>query len=306
MNAKNVLAVVAVVLALLLGYTAWWGNGLKGEKAGLIEKNERLSTEMSELVDLKADLETEVDSLQLAYEDLSFKNDSLQGNLSDALARVSRRDAKIKKIQTANKNVENELGSLRGQIQTLLNTKALLESNISALQAQNDSLRARTGVLEANLETASQENQALTQLNETIQGEVSRLTLANFKASAFRVEIERKKPKVTTKSRTARKIQVSFDLTNVPTEYQGLRPLYLVITDDKATPVQMETPIKAQVSVNGQATDILAAEAKDINITDSQRLTFGHELANKLKAGYYRVAVYTDIGLLGATSFRLR
>ncbi len=306
MNAKNVLAAVAVVLALLLGYTFWWGSGLKGEKAGLIEKNERLSGEMSDLVELKNDLETEVDSLQLAYEDLSFKNDSLQGNLGEALARVSRRDAKIKKIQTANKSAENELGNLRAQIQTLFNTKTLLESNISALQAQNDSLRTRTGVLEANLETASQENEALSQLNETIQGEVKRLTLTNFKASAFRVEIERKKPKVTTKSRKARKIQVSFDLTNVPTEYQGLRPLYLVITDDKATPVQMETPIKAQVSVNGQSTDILAAEAKDINITDSQRLTFSHELASKLKAGYYRVAVYTDIGLLGATSFRLR
>lgn len=306
MNARNVFAAIAVVLALLLGYTYFWGSGLKSEKAQLIEKNEILNSEMSDLNDLKVSLESEVDSLEVAYEALAAKNEDLKGSLAESQKRVRRRDATIKKVQTANKSAENEMGSLRAQIQTLLNTKALLESNITALQFQNDSLRVRTGVLETNLATATQENQALASLNEAIQSEVKSLTLANFKASAFRVEIEKKSPKVTTKSRKARKINVSFDLTNVPNEFQGVRPLYLVITDDKATPVPMDTPIKAQVSVNGQPTDILANEAKEINITDSQRLTFNHTLASKLKAGYYRVAVYTDIGLLGATSFRLR
>ena len=58
--------------------------------------------------------------------------------------------------------------------------------------------------------------------------------------------------------------------------------------------------------MNGQPTDIIAAESKEVNITADQRLTFTHELADKLSTGYYRVALYTDIGLLGANSFRLR
>lgn len=307
MNARNIFAAIAVVLALLLAYTFYWGNGLQGEKTALIQKNERLNTEMDDLNNLKITLETEVDSLEVAYEALAVKNEDLQGSLSDTQRSLRKKNAAIKKIQASNKSAEDEMGGLRAQIQTLLNTKSLLESNITAIQAQNDSLRARTGVLEANLETAAEENTALANLNQTIQDEVKSLTLANFKASAFRVEVEKKKSsKVTTKSKRARKINVSFDLTGVPAKFQGVRPVYLVITNDKATPVQMETPIKAQVSVNGQPTDILAAEAKEINITDNQRLTFAHELATKLKAGYYRVAVYTDIGMLGATSFRLR
>ncbi len=306
MNARNIFAAIAVILGLLLAYTFYWGTGLKGERTSLIQKNEMLSSEMEDLSELKMSLEGEVDSLQLAYEVIAVKNDSLQGSLTDAQRSVRRKNATIKKIQTAAKSTENEMGSLRAQIQTLLNTKSLLESNIAAVQAQNDSLRARTGVLEANLQTASQENEALSSINNAIQAEVKNLTLANFKASAFRVEVEKKKPKVTTKSKRARKLNISFDLTNVPAEFQGVRPLYLVITDDKASPVQMETPIKAQVKVNGQPTDIMAAEAKETNIIDSQRLAFTHELATKLNAGYYRVAVYTDIGLLGATSFRLR
>ena len=144
-------------------------------------------------------------------------------------------------------------------------------------------------------------------MNNSIQDEVKKLTLANFKASAFRVEVEKKRgSKATAKSRKAKRIKVSFDLTNVPEEYQGVRPLYLVISDDKATPIKLDNPIKAQIQVNGQTTDIIAAESKEINVTDNQRLSFSHDLAEKLGSGYYRVALYTDIGLLGANSFRLR
>jgi hypothetical protein len=47
-------------------------------------------------------------------------------------------------------------------------------------------------------------------------------------------------------------------------------------------------------------------QQKDTDIVENQRLTFNYELEDKLKSGYYRVAVYTDIGLLGASSFRLQ
>jgi len=307
MKARHILGVIAILLALGLGYSIWSNMGLKNEKLGLIKKNETLATEVSEMEALKADLEVEVDSLQTAYEALSDENLTLASDLKDAKKRINRRDRTIKAVKATNTNNEAELFGLRAEIQSLLGAKSRLETSILSLQAENDSLRTRTGVLEVDLSTARQDNQELASLNRSIQEEVGRLTLANFKASGFKVELQKKrKSKVTAKSRRAKRIDASFDLADVPEEYQGVRNIYLVISDDKGTPIKLDNPINATVKVNGQDTDIIAAEAKEVNIGSSQRISFKHDLTSKLKKGYYRAAVFTDIGLLGASSFRLR
>ncbi|MEL6863685.1 MAG: hypothetical protein AAFP19_04665 [Bacteroidota bacterium] len=309
MNTKQILSIVAIILALLLLLSGWWGYRLSGENMTLKQENNSLNTDLQDLHQLKADLQEEVDSLSLAYEVLALENDSLESSLDEAKSTINRRDRSIRALKVSSKEKDQQLGemsSLRSQIQQLLTDKSQLENSILSLQSENDSLRMRTGVLEKDLGIAREESKSLAKLNESMQNDLDRLTLANFKASAFRVEVEKKRPKATAKSRRARRVQVSFDLTNVPEEYQGVRPVYLVIADEQGTPIKLKNPIKANVSLNGQATDIIAAEARDVDITENQRLSFQHNLAEKLKRGYYRVMVYTDIGLLGASSIRLR
>jgi len=48
-----------------------------------------------------------------------------------------------------------------------------------------------------------------------------------------------------------------------------------------------------------------AVSGKEDNITSNQRLSFSHKMEDKLKPGFYRVAVYTDVGMLGSANFRL-
>ena len=95
-------------------------------------------------------------------------------------------------------------------------------------------------------------------------------------------------------------------MTEFNNEFSLIRPLYLVVTDDKGTPIKTENPIQAKVNVNNQAMDIIAVKVQEVDIIENQRLSFTHQLEDKLRAGYYRVAVYTDIGMLGAASFRLQ
>ncbi len=306
MNTRNVLTVVAIILALLLAGVGWWGYGLKKDKEKLAVENDKMESEISGLESLKTELEAEVDSLALAYEVLTIENDSLSSSLTDAQARLVRRDATIRQLNRQQvRSVDNAEG-LRAQIQSLLAAKSELENQIVDLQTENEALREEAGLLKVDLSKAREDNLALANLNRTMQSELDKLTLANFKATAFQVEVERRRSKVTVKGRRAKRIKASFDLTNVPEKYQGVRPLYLVITDEKATPIQLENPIKAQVVVNGQANDIIAAEQKEVNIGANQRLSFSHELDKRLRKGYYRVIVYTDIGVLGASSFRMR
>ena len=311
MDSKKALGILAVLLALLLVFAGWWAFKLKGEKSALMQNNEQLTSELSNMQDLKADLEQEVDSLTFTYNLLAEVNDSLQSSLTDAKSTIKGQGRTIRKLKASNKEVTAksgaEVSTLKAEIQSLLAAKANLEASIQSMQRINDSLMVRTGVLEKDLSIARKETSELSNLNKSMQKEIEKLTLENFKATAFRVEMEKKrKSKVTSKSRKARRIQASFDLTNVPEEYQGVRPIYLVITDEKSSPIKLKNPIKANIRVNGQPTEIIAAEAKEVNITNNQRLSFTHELAERLKPGYYRVMAYTDIGLLGISSLKLR
>jgi peptidoglycan hydrolase CwlO-like protein len=300
-NNKNGFLILVVLLALGLIGAGVWGFQQHSQNQSLSAEKEELSQQLSGLSDLKSDLQKEVDSLQVSYQLLASDNQQLQGSLADVQSALARKDAEIKAVKA---NRLGEVNGLKGEIQQLLAAKAELENSIAAVKAENDSLRTRTGVLERDITIAKGENAALSNLNKTIQGELKRLTLANFKATAFRVEVEGKKPKATVKSGRARRVIVTCDLTDVPQEYQGLRPLYLTITDDKGTPVSGSN-IQAKVNVNSQVVDLIAVKEKNVNITASQRLSFSHDLGEKLREGYYRVAVYTDIGLLGAASFRL-
>lgn len=301
-GSKRTLLIVALILGLGALGAGGWGLSQQKAKASLQAENETLNQELGGLNELKEDLAQQVDSLANAYQTLAGENESLQGSLADAQSALARKDAEIKASRS---NRLNEVNGLKGEIQQLLAEKANLEQVIGDLQAENEALKERTGQLERDLSTARTENTALGNLNRTMQSELKRLTLANFKASGFQVEVEARKPKATASSGKARRVKVSFDLVDVPQEYQGLRPVYMVITDDKGVPIQGSN-IQAKAVVNGASMDIIAVKEKDINITATQRLSFSHELAEKLRDGFYRVSVFTDIGMLGAASFRLQ
>lgn len=311
MKARNILGILALLLLFLLFGTAYWGYNLNTEKKGLMAENDRMEMELNDMEKLKIQLEVEVDSLQGAYELLADENETLQSTVEEEKAKARKSNQAVRNIKStmaANQRAaDTQMGDLRAQIQSLLGSKAQLESSINSLRMENDSLKNLTGVLTADLGKAREDNLGLANLNRAMEGELDKLTLSNFKASAFRVEVKKKfKSKVTSKSRKARKIDISFDLTNVPEKYQGVRPVYLVISDEKATPIKLKDPVSASIVVNGQETTIIAAEAKEVNITKNQRVTFSHSLDNKLSSGYYRIAIYTDIGVLGASSFKLR
>lgn len=297
------LIIIAAILALLALLAGWWGLGQKKERLALAEQNEVLNSSLNDLQVLKEDLAEEVDSLLMAYESLAEENTALEGSLAEVESRLSQKDAALRSSKNQN---ASEVNNLRAEIQELLATKAQLEETIYAIKEENDSLRNVTGRLEADLTAVRADNEALNKMNNTIQDELKKLTLANFKATAFQVETERRSSKATAKSGRTRRIKVTFDLTNVPDEYQGTRPLYLVITNENGVPITSDNPLQTQSVVGGQRMDLIAQEAKEVNVGDSQRLSFSHDLSEKLDRGFYRASVFTDIGLLGAASFRLQ
>lgn len=307
MKTNTILFILLAIAMLAMGFCGWQHDQKrKAMIADLSAKNTSLSTELTDVNGLKAKLEGDLNALQAKYSSLAAENEALQGSVTDAQREIKRRKSAIYRLTQASTQKDGEMASLRAQIEGLMNARTSLESDISNLQAENAALKEENAKLTADLATTRDEKAALARLNETMEKDISDLTLKNFKANGFTTDVLRKDGKPTRRKGFAKKVNVSFDLVNVPEKYQGVRKIYMVITDDQGVPIKKSTPINAKISVNGQEQDIIAVSEQNVEIQESQRLSFNHDLEEKLKPGYYRSSIYTDLGLLGSASFLMR
>jgi myosin heavy subunit len=296
----GILVTVLLLLAAGLGFFFW-----QKSKNYLIE-NQKIEAERQQLEITKVSLEAQLDSLASDYSSVRTENENLQGRITSTAALVAQKEAQIRQIKAAS---ATDIQSLRDQIVSLEKTKIEYETIISTLRTENDDLKKENSRLTgenaqlkgANTELSGQVQDLAKQLEEQIRKTQS----ATFKATSFRVELERRNDKLTAKARRAREIFVSFDLADVPQAYQGQQKLYLVITDDKGTPIVCQVPTKSTVYAPSGPVNITAQQVKDVVLENTQRLSFNYKFDERLKSGNYVVAIYCDKGLLGASSFRL-
>ena len=302
-----ILGLLLLAGILALGYCNYTEKqNFDAQLSSLSAKNTTLAGEITDVQGLKTNLEAEIAALQAKFSDLAEENQSLKGSVKDAQREVNRRKSAITQLTQEMQGKDGEMASLRSQLSSLLGVKSQLESEITSLKSENESLKSENAQLTADLQTTKEEKAELARLNATIQEEVANLTLENFKANGFTVEVVKKNTKLTSWSRLAKDVKVSLDLVNVPEKYQGLKDLYLVITDENGIAIKKANPIAKTVNLNGQTTDITAVSTQSVDIMESQRLNFTHKLEERLGKGFYRASVYSDIGLLGSSSFRLK
>ncbi|WP_116106812.1 hypothetical protein [Lewinella sp. IMCC34191] len=307
---KRTLTIIAILLALLFAGALIWGFTTKSKlEANYTEK----SAEADQLAVLRDNLMQSVDSLETAFSQVSDENAELQGELTEAQETAKRALYDMRQAQRSRENDNNVAYQMRLQIEDLINVRTMLETSITELEEENQSLRESNVTLRRDLSTAktevyeaTKENENLNRMNASMEADLERMTLGAFRATAMQVDLLRKNGSATANANRARRISVSFDLTNVPEDFLGVRPIFLVLTDESATPVISENPVQTKVIVNGAEKDIIALEGRDVNVERNQRLTFTHELDDKLEEGFYRAEIYTDIGLLGSAKVQLR
>ncbi|MDX1939707.1 MAG: hypothetical protein SFU99_04100 [Saprospiraceae bacterium] len=270
------------------------------------------NTERDALLVERTNLERDLDSLQNVLQLASAENDSLQGSLSDLQKLVQEKEAAVRSIRAQSANTTT---GLRQEINQLRQIRGELEGAIGQLQAENEQLRTDNERLLAENEQLTTERGQLTsqvsdlnKFNQTLQDQVAKLTRAGIKAQAFRVDVETRSDKLTSKARRTREIAITFDLVDLPEEYQGAHTLYLVLTDVNGALLTTEgTLINANIPTpSGSALQIQAQQTKEVNLARAQRLSFNYPVEEKLKSGTYVATVYADFGILGSSSFRLR
>lgn len=314
MNNKS-LTIAAILLALLLLISLFWGFSQKNAAGELTVANTEMSAEVDQLSLLRANLERQVDSLGSIYETAVADNESLQGQLAEAQDVTKRALYDMRQAQKSRKNDNDVAYQMRLQIEDLINARANLETSLIALEAENQELRKANVVLRQDLSDAKtaaynfeKKSDNLETMAQSMEKQITEMTLGAFKATAIQVDMYQgnKGTKVTADASRVKRMNVSFDLTDVPDKYLGVRPIYLVLSDQSGTPVTSANPVRAKAIVNGAAMDLIALEGRDVNVEKNQRISFTHDLDVKLAAGYYRAQIFTDLGLLGAANVNLR
>lgn len=303
-NQKSGLIVAVVLLAIALVGSLIWGSSTSTKVDKLQADKLAVTASLDEVSTLRDQLASEVETMVVQYDELAAENSNLQGQMAQSQEDLNRAKAALSK---AKRSSATEITDLRAQIEEFQKIKQDLQLNMDMMLAQNDSLRQEIGVLEGNLAMSTEENTMLNEANIEKEGEIQALTYETFKATSFEISPEVKSGNATAKSGRARRITASFDLEDVPMDFQGPRPIYLVITDETGTPIPRTDYIRTTIKpLDGQPQDIMAVEVKEEELAASQRLTFTHELENKLDAGNYTLSAYTDVGWLGSSTFRLR
>ncbi len=296
-------AIVATILLLLTSGSSIW---LWSKYRSLSGENTSQEQQLESLLMEKALLDRQIDSLNFAYASVRSENDSLQGSVARSEHLVAEKSAQLEKLR---KKDTRDLKELRVQVAALQNAKTEMETVVTLLRSENEQLKAENARLAGENDTLKSQNAQLDQqvsdLSRKLEDQIRKTQSAKFKATAFRVEVERRGDKLTTRAKKVRALDVSFDLADVPENFQGLQKLYLVIADDRGTPIASANPIRVTVDAPSGPVQIVAQQAKAVAIGPTQRLSFSFKLDEKLKKGSYVAAIYCDLGLLGVSSFRL-
>ncbi|MEO6038994.1 MAG: hypothetical protein ABIQ93_11315 [Saprospiraceae bacterium] len=295
-----------IIIALLLVLSAAMGYFFWQKSRNYVRENEKMAVEKAQLETAKANIEHSLDSLAGSYADLRMENETLRGQVTTTAAMINEKDAVIRQIKT---NTASDLKQLRDQVNTLEKTRIEYETIITALKSENEALKAENQRLTGENVELKGNNSALSGkvegLAKQLAEQIRKTQSATFKASSFRVTPVRRNDRLTAKAKRVRAIDVSFDLADVPTNYQGTQKIYLVITDEKGVPIMSEGSTKATVHAPAGSVDITAQQMKTVVLETMQRLSFNFKFDDRLKSGSYVVAIYCDQGLLGASSFRL-
>jgi len=292
--------------AVILAWSFWAkSNKYENETANLV-------AELKAMDQSKLALQDTVGKLEDSYQHKISENEILTSALEERVAEVNDLQKRVRTVRdqlSKSQEINEQINQRLAQLEEL---KISLEEDIEGLQEQNLEIRSANNEIAVEL-TLSREQAAelsedlkiLDQKNDQLVSRLFQLAPAGFVAENFKVSAMQKNAKITTKAGRANEISVTFDIKNVPVEYQVSEELYLVITHFDGNPV---SDIAAKnVKIGSQSPiDVSAVDIEQIRLSERQSVEMSFSPGKKFEGGLYNALVYADHGFLGATSFELR
>jgi predicted RNase H-like nuclease (RuvC/YqgF family) len=271
------------------------------------------ATDLSTQLDnTRTQLEGELATLNTSFDDQIRINDTLSVDLQSKVKEVEDLQGRIAQAKKELQSSQANAKQIRSRLEQMETLKVALEADIASLRDANVTLTSNNQQLNVEL-TASKEEismlntnvMSLTTANEKLTGRLRTLAPAGFRADNFTVVSSDRKDNPTTKGKRIDEITVTFDLNNIPEEYQGSRELYLVLTEFNGNPVAVVPGKDVNLTFGSDAVNVRAADLEKVNLTNRQSVTMSFEPTDDLIPGAYNLMVYADNGYLGSTGFRV-
>ena len=302
-------AVLALLLIAAIGGIYYFSN----ESNIHARQTVQLKSELTTLNEETLDLEAEVSQLTHHYEIEVENNTELAAKIVDAEEKIKGLKGRVLSIkkELSKAKISNE--TMQQRIAELNTSKEALFAEIAALQTNTKDLTAAKESLNVELAVTNDENtqlmakiETLNEENAKIQTRLFTLAPAGFQATGFQIQVADRKEKLTTKAKQARAIKVDFDLANIPTALQKEHEIYLVVTDSEGVPVKKIASTPMDVPTADGGLKVAVAGIEKIALNESQKISMAFQPTDKMDAGLYNVALWSNAGYLGSAAFSLR
>lgn len=287
-NTKLIIIALAVLLLGALAYTFY------------------TSTEHKKLTDQiegeKLEIEQNLDSMIVRYEDAIAENTSMSGDLIVERDRIIALRDSIKDLKVVNYSL---LRRYKGEI-------SKLEESNKKLFLLNESLKSSNQLLTTNLDSANvvitrqiAQNDTLTTQNLTLAEKVaigSELKVSTAKAIAMR---ERNNGKLveTSRSRNTDALRINFTIVKNEISEQGDRQVYIQIMDSNGKTLVPKGEFMLRDSTKVSYSDLSMVNYLNEDIDLISLVEVNRDM---MKSGLYTVNIYIDNKFVGATKIELK
>ena len=266
----------------------------------------------TQLDSTRTQLMGELATLNVSYDEQISINDTLSVDLQEKIKEVEDLQVRIAQAKKDLKNSQANAAQIKSRLAQMEELKIALEKDIMGLKEQNQTLVASNQSLNDELTMAKDQVitlntkvLSLTQANEKLVGRLKTVAPAGFRADNFTVTSADRKDKMTTKGRKIDEVKVTFDLNNIPDEYQGSREIYLVLTEFNGNPVAAVPAKDVNLKFGEEPVNVKAADLEKVSLKSRQQMTMSFEPTEDLDPGVYNLIVYADNGYLGSTGFQV-
>ena len=286
-NSKVIVIVLAILLLGVIGYTIYNNNNHKKLTDAVEEE--------------KLEIEGNLDSMIVKYEEAIGQNTSMTNELSLERDRIIALRDSIKGLKSSN---YRSMKRYRGQI-------AKLEETNRRLFFMTDSLTGVNQLLTINLDSANVQissqlakNDTLTLQNLSLSEKVaigSILKVGTAKVLAMR---ERNNGKLveTSRAKNTDAFRINFTISKNEISEQGERQVYIQIVNSKGLTVASKGELtfgETQIGYSDQTIVNYLGESVDIiSLVEVNR--------DYISSGAYKVYIYIEDKLAGATQFTLK
>lgn len=304
------LTILSIMAAIFFGF----------RNSNEVEKTAVLTTEVKKLVESvetlevsKTKLNTDLESMTATFKAEKKKNIDLTASIEEKIDKIHDLTVAINKTEARLNLSEVEKAEIASANIKLDNSKKILSANLKRLKYSNEQLNEINNELNNNLNSAVKKLKdldiKLTKLsdkNQELEQQLLALAPAGFSASNFKLIIEGKKGKLTTKAKRTKKVHVNFELNAVPKEKRGGKILYLVVKDARGYCIQSSTSRVVELALANKNILVEAVDIQSFNLRMSQKIAMSFRPSEKLEPGEYDLMIYSDAGYLGASGFVLQ